>query len=88
MTFDMASLLREAGKVKSGKLVFYVDYLLGPVETIREIEVVVFDGQLSELTEESLPSYEVESVATVEISSAEQNKGGLLRLSTGAHRAA
>jgi len=75
MTFDLDSLLRDAGKVKSAKLVFYVDYFFGPEET-REIEAVVFDGQLNELTEESLSSFEVESVATVEVASADQNKGG------------
>lgn len=76
MTFDMAPLLRDAAKIKSAKLSFYEDYFFGPSET-REIEVSVFEGQLSELTEESLSSSEVKPVATVTVSSADQNKGGL-----------
>ncbi len=75
MTFDMASLLRNAAKIKSAKLLFQEEYLFGPDDT-REIEMVVFDGPLSELTEESLSSSEVKPVATVAVSSADQNKGG------------
>jgi hypothetical protein len=75
MTFDLAPLLRNASKIKSAKLVFHEDYFFGPGET-REIEASVFEGQLSELTEESLSSSEVKPVATVTVSSADQNKGG------------
>lgn len=75
MTFDMAPLLRNAAKIKSAKLVFHEDYFFGPGET-REIEASVFKGQLSELTEESLSSSEVKPVATVTVSSADQNQGG------------
>ena len=76
MTFDMASLLRDAATIKSAKLVFYVDYFFGPSET-RQIEASVFEAQLSQLTEESLSSSEVKPVATVTVSSADQNKGGV-----------
>jgi len=76
MTFDMASLLRDAATIKSAKLVFYVDYFFGPSET-RQIEASVFEGQLSQLTEESLSSSEVKPVATLTVSSADQNKGGV-----------
>jgi hypothetical protein len=68
-------LLRNAAKIKSAKLVFHEDYFFGPGET-REIEASVFEGQLSELTEESLSSSEVKPVATVTVSSADQNQGG------------
>ncbi|CAN5832997.1 hypothetical protein BH09VER1_BH09VER1_47740 [soil metagenome] len=81
MTFDMVSLLRNAAKVKSAKLVFLEEYLFGPDDT-REIEVVVFDGSLSELTEESLSSSEVKPVATVTVSSADQRKGGQAQVKT------
>jgi hypothetical protein len=72
----MASLLRDAATIKSAKLVFYVDYFFGPSET-RQIEASVFEAQLSQLTEESLSSSEVKPVATVTVSSADQNKGGV-----------
>jgi hypothetical protein len=75
MTFDARPLLRRAMKIKSAKLVFHADYIFGPDDK-REIALVVFDRQLNELTEESLSSSEVKPVATVTVSSAEQNQGG------------
>jgi hypothetical protein len=62
-------------KIKSAKLVFHADSIFGPDDQ-REIALVVFDRQLNELTEESLSSSEVKPVATVTVSSAEQNQGG------------
>lgn len=75
MTFDARPLLRRAMKIKSAKLVFHADSIFGPDDQ-REIALVVFDRQLNELTEESLSSSEVKPVATVTVSSAEQNQGG------------
>jgi hypothetical protein len=75
MTFDARPLLRRAMKIKSAKLVFHADSIFGPDDK-REIALVVFDRQLNELTEESLSSSEVKPVATVTVSSAEQNQGG------------
>jgi hypothetical protein len=78
MTFDVTSLLRNASKIKYATLVFHQDYFFGPDKT-REISVVVFNGQLSELTEESLSSSEVKPVTTLKVSSADQNQGGIAK---------
>lgn len=76
MTFDLTSYLRKADKVKSAQLVFFEDYFFGP-EDKRVIELVVFNGPLTELTEEALASPDTTTVKNVEVSATEQNKGGL-----------